>query len=331
MAVDTKRFDDGVPSLWLEPLALAALLALVVCVVCKLYSRLTVGVCTSTKSMKGKTVIITGANAGIGKETARELAKRDARVIIACRNLQKASEAAKQIEAETGKQIFIRKLDLCSLKSVKDFAEEIIREEERVDVLINNAGIVPFPERVETVDGFEQTFQTNHLAPFLLTNLLLNKMKETPSSRIITLSSSLHHFGRIDPDHLDYSAYKVPMQVYSDTKLANILFTRELARRLRGTGVTANVCHPGAVQTDINSTYVGFLNFCLNCLFFFFGKTPLEGAQTSLHLSVSEEVDGISGEYWKDCRVAKGSAASRDMKLATKLWNQSEKLTGLAI
>ncbi|OQR69803.1 retinol dehydrogenase 11-like [Tropilaelaps mercedesae] len=317
--------------IWVEPLGLLALAVLIICVACKIYSRLTVGICRSTRNMRGKTIIITGANAGIGKETARELARRDARVIIACRNVQKAEDAAKEIAAQTGRSVVVKKLDLCSLKSIKDFADDINRTEERLDVLINNAGIVPFPERVETVDGFEQTFQTNHLGPFLLTNLLLNKLKQSAPSRIVTLSSSLHHFGRIDPDRMDYRLYNVPMQVYSDTKLANILFTRELARRLKGSSVTANACHPGAVQTDINSTYVGFMNFCMNSLFYFFGKTPWEGAQTSLHLTISEDVESITGEYFKDCRITKGSSTSRDMKLATRLWNQSEKLAGLAI
>lgn len=328
--VDSEKLNRRPPQTWTEPVALLALAVIFICITCKIYSRLTVGMCTSKKSMRGKTVIITGANAGIGKETAKELARRDARVIIACRNVQKAEMAAKEIEAETGKCVVIKKLDLCSLKSIKDFAEDINRGEDRLDVLINNAGIVPFPERVETVDGFEQTFQTNHLGPFLLTNLLLDKLKQNAPSRIISLSSSLHYFGRIDPDNLEYALYTVPMQVYSDTKLANILFIRELARRLKGTGVTANVCHPGAVQTDINSTYVGFLNCCLNTLFYFFGKTPEEGAQTSLHLAISEEVENTTGEYFKDCHITKGSAASRDMKLAAKLWSQSETLSRLS-
>ncbi|XP_064485718.1 retinol dehydrogenase 11-like isoform X2 [Ornithodoros turicata] len=303
---------------------------LLVCLFCKLYSRLTLGRCTSMKDMKGKTVVITGANAGIGKETAKDLVKRGARVILACRNMQKASVAAREILDDTGRTVVVKRLDLCSFKSVRAFADDVIANEERLDVLINNAGIVPFPDRVETADGFEQTFQTNHLAPFLLTNLLLDKLKASAPSRIITLSSLLHYFGRLDLDKLHYQDYRVPMLVYSDTKLANVLFTKELARRLQGTGVTANVLHPGAVKTDINSTYMGFFNLVMNTLFFFFGKTPQEGAQTSIHLAVADEVQNVSGKYFMDCRVARPSARSEDAVLAQKLWQVSEKLTGLS-
>ncbi|KAH6926873.1 hypothetical protein HPB50_022642 [Hyalomma asiaticum] len=314
---------------WATSLVLAVLT--IVCMVCKVYSRLTVGKCTSNKDMTGRTVIITGANTGIGKETAKELARRNARVIMACRNPEKAAAAAKEILEDTGRQVVVRKLDLCSFKSIREFADDIINSEERLDVLINNAGIVPFPDRVETVDGFEQTLQTNHLGPFLLTNLLLGKLKASAPSRVITLSSLLHHFGRIDPARLDYAEYRVPMQVYSDTKLANVLFTKELARRLLGTGVTANVLHPGAVQTDINSTYIGFMNIAMNALFYFFGKTPKEGAQTSIYLTVADEVAKVTGQYFMDCRLALPSKYAEDPTLARRLWEVSEKLTGLSI
>ncbi|KAH9375862.1 hypothetical protein HPB48_011774 [Haemaphysalis longicornis] len=308
--------------------ALAIVVLALVCLICKVYSRLSLGTCTSNKDMTGRTVLITGANAGIGKETAKELARRNARVILACRNPEKAAAAAKEILEETGRRVEVRRLDLCSFKSVRELADEIAANEERLDVLINNAGIV---HRVETADGFEQTLQTNHLGPFLLTNLLLGKLKASAPSRVITLSSLLHHFGRIDPSRLAYADYKVPMQLYSDTKLANVLFTKELARRLLGTGVTANVVHPGAVQTDINSTYVGFMNIVMNALFYFFGKTPKEGAQTSIYLAVSDDVANVTGQYFMDCRRALPSKSSEDPMLARKLWEVSEKLTGISI
>ncbi|XP_029845247.2 retinol dehydrogenase 13-like isoform X2 [Ixodes scapularis] len=272
----TGRHHDGSPGglvvsllLLLWPVSFLLATLCLICVVCKVYSRLTLGRCFSNADMSGRTVLITGANAGIGKETAKELARRNARVILACRDTSRAAAAAREIYRETGREVVLRRLDLCSFKSIREFADDIIAGEERLDVLINNAGIVPFPERVETVDGFEQTFQTNHLGPFLLTNLLL--------------------------------------------------------------GVTANVLHPGAVQTDINSTYVGFLNIFMNGLFYFFGKSPAEGAQTSIFLAVSDEVRKVSGKYFMDCRLSMPSRTSEDAELARKLWAVSEKMTGLAI
>ncbi|KAM7300810.1 retinol dehydrogenase 11 [Ixodes scapularis] len=294
----------------------------------KVYVLATVGRCTSTRDMSGKTVVVTGANSGIGKETAKELARRNARVILACRNQDKARLAARDILSDTGKQVVCMQLDLCSLKSVRRFAKDILEREDRLDVLINNAGIMPPVQRVETEDGFESTFQANHLGPFLLTHLLLDLLKRSAPSRVVMLTSVGQWFGSVDWDNLDFRHYKQE-RIYCNTKLYNTLYTVELARRLANTGVTANCCHPGFVKTELASHSSDLHTKFTDILIQNFGKSPEEGAQTTVHLAVSEVVEHVTGRYFADCRPSVAPRWALDPLSAKRFWDASEEMLGL--
>ena len=210
------------------------------------------GVCRSQAKLDGKTVIITGGNTGIGLETAVDLAKRNARVILACRNIERGETAAVEVKKRSGNDnvVFVQ-LDLSSLDSVRKCATKILEEEPRIDILINNAGVMIIPKRTLTKDGFEMQFGTNHLGHFLFTNLLLNRIKEAPSARIVNVSSTAYKRGSIDLDNLNSEQSYSRIPVYCKSKLANILFTRSLAKRLQGTNVTTNALHPGGIRTGL--------------------------------------------------------------------------------
>ena len=209
------------------------------------------GVCRSKARLDGKTVIITGGNAGIGKETAIDLAGRNARVILACRSVEKGEKAAVEVREKSGNDdVVFRQLDLASLASVRQFAATVLEEEPRIDILINNAGVMACPYS-KTEDGFEMQFAVNHLAHFLLTNLLLDRLKEAPSARIVTVSSLMHVLGKINFDDINSEKSYDPWRAYNQSKLANILFTRSLSRHLAFTNVTANALHPGAIATEL--------------------------------------------------------------------------------
>ena len=221
------------------------------------------GVCQSTASLEGKTVIITGGNTGIGKETAIDLAKRKARVIIACRSEEKGKKAEVDIRRESGSSnVHFRKLDLASFESIRKFVKEVLSEEARIDILINNAGVMYCPYQ-KTVDGYETQFGVNHLGPFLLTNLLLDKIKQAPEGRIIVVSSVGHAYAaKMDLDTINSEAHYSPYDAYHKSKLANVLFTKALAKRLADTSVTVNSLHPGFVDTELqrHSTIVAVSN-----------------------------------------------------------------------
>ncbi len=211
------------------------------------------GVCYSKASLTGKTVIITGGNTGIGKPTAIDLARRNARVILACRSVEKGEKAVIDIRRESeNDNVVFRQLDLASLTSVRQFAAQILEEEPRIDILVNNAGVMMCPY-TQTEDGFEMQFGVNHLGHFLLTNLLLERIKEAPAARIVNLSSMAYSQGKMNFEDLNWNhtTYK-RLGAYSQSKLANVLFTRALARRLEGTNVTVNAVHPGVVNTELS-------------------------------------------------------------------------------
>jgi light-dependent protochlorophyllide reductase len=289
--------------------------------------------------LDGKTAIVTGANTGIGKETAADFARRGARVIMACRNLDQAEAAMKEIVQKTGnKSVVVKHLDLASLKSVRAFAEDVKNNEARLDILINNAGVFNLPEFSKTEDSFETIMAVNHFGHFLLTNLLLDLLKQSAPSRVVVVSSVLHrgqptgsapelNFENMNSE-ISYNGF----MAYAQSKLANILFTRELARRLEGTGVTVNSLHPGKISTDIRRHFSSWKKFTWNVLFRHFGKAVEEGAQTQIHLAVSEELEEVSsGLYFSDCKQEEPSKHAQDDVAAKKLWDVSAKLVGLEV
>ena len=279
--------------------------------------------------MESKTVIVTGANTGIGKETARELARMGATVGLVCRSESRGAAARQEIMANTGSdKVALHLADFGSLSQVRTLAVELRAAYPVIDVLVNNAGIV-LPKRVASEDGHEMTFAVNHLAPFLLTNLLLDNIQAAPAGRIINVSSNSHKSGIIHRNDLMLTSKYSAIQAYSQSKLANVLFTRELARRLDGRGVTTNALHPGVVATDFGRDFTGAVKILYRLARLFFMR-PAKGARTSIYLASSPEVDGITGEYFEKCAVAKTAPLARDMALAAWLWEESERLVGLA-
>ncbi|XP_038660111.1 retinol dehydrogenase 13-like isoform X1 [Scyliorhinus canicula] len=292
------------------------------------------GTCSSKETVSGKTIIITGANTGIGKETARELARRGGRIIMACRDMEKCETAAREIRSETlSHHVYARHLNLASLKSIREFAKKITEEEENINVLINNAGIMRCPYW-KTEDGFEMQFGVNHLGHFLLTNLLLEKLKNSGSGRIINVSSLAHKVGQIDFNDLNWEKKKYDTKAaYCQSKLANILFTKELAERLDGSGVTVNAVHPGVVNTELGR-HTGmhksnFSSTILGPFFLFLVKSPRLGAQPSIYLAVAEELEGISGKYFDVNKQKDPAPQALDEETARRLWEISAKLVGL--
>ncbi|CAI5684082.1 retinol dehydrogenase 14b [Oreochromis niloticus] len=288
----------------------------------------------SGETMRGKTVIVTGANSGIGKALAGELLKLRARVIMACRDLRSAEEAAQDIKKQAGPEngeVVIKHLDLASLRSVRNFCEEVTQEESQVDVLINNAGVYQCPY-TKTDEGFEMQLGVNHLGHFLLTHLLLDLLKASAPSRIVVVSSKLYKYGHINFDDLNSENNYNKAFCYSQSKLANLLFMLELARRLEGTGVTVNALTPGIVRTrlgrHIQIPLLAKPLFYLASLVFF--KSPLEGAQTPLYLACSPEVEGVSGKCFANCKEEELLPKATDEEAAKKLWDISRRMVGLA-
>lgn len=285
------------------------------------------GVCRTDVQLTGKVVVVTGSNTGIGKETAKELARRGARVYMACRDIQKGESAASEIRAETkNSQVLVRKLDLSDTKSIRAFAEGFLAEEKQLHILINNAGVFMCPYS-KTADGFEIQLGINHLGHFLLTHLFLERLKESAPARVVNVSSLLHHIGRIHFRDLQSEKNYSPFFSYCQTKLANVLFTRELAKRLQGTGVTTYAVHPGLVLTEVtrHSILMSLLWWLTSPLL----KSSWEGAQTSLYCALAEGLEPLSGNYFRDCKKAWMSPRARNNKTAKRLWDVSCELLGI--
>ncbi|XP_025837099.1 retinol dehydrogenase 13 isoform X3 [Agrilus planipennis] len=301
--------------------------------------RLFSGKCTSSARLDGKTAIVTGSNTGIGKETVKDFFLRGARVLMLCRNTEKAQEAAEDIKKQcTGKtglgEIVVEELDLSSLKSIKTCAEKVKNNEDRINILVNNAGVMMCP-LTRTEDGFEMQFGTNHLGHFYLTLLLLPKIIKSAPARIVNVSSLAHNRGQMNFDDLNWEKRNYSaVGAYGQSKLANILFTKELARRLQEKnlhGVTAYSLHPGVIRTDLGRHLDQTVCFGSSFLFSksIFLKSPLQGAQTSIYCSVDESLDKETGLYYSDCKKTSPSSRARNIDDAKKLWEESSKLVGL--
>ncbi|XP_022096249.1 retinol dehydrogenase 13-like [Acanthaster planci] len=298
---------------------------------------------TGDVTLEGKTAIVTGGNAGIGRVTAFDFAQRGARVILACRNLQKALDAAEDIKSRTGNsKVVVRHLDLASLQSVRMFASKIIESEDRLDILINNAGVAQeqAPGVSTTSDNFDFVFGVNHFGHFLLTNLLLDLLRKSAPSRVITVSSVLHAYSpglnltRADPD---VAGFLYPhLKAYNPSKLANVLFARELARRGASNGVVSASLHPGVVFTSLYKTHMlaesrfkAVMYYVFSPLMWLLFIDEEAGAQTTLHCALDDSIPDLSGSYFDNCQETPPSALALDDDLARRLWEVSCKATGL--
>lgn len=282
------------------------------------------------ENMRGKVCLVTGATSGIGRVTARELAKQGATVVVSGRDRRKAEATVEEIKSQTGNGAVEYLLaDLSSQKEIRALVREFESRYGRLDVLVNNAGAI-FTEYGETGDGIERTFAVNHLNYFLLTNLLLDRLKASAPSRIINVASGAHQSAELDFDDLGTKRDYGFMKAYGRSKLANVMFTYELARRLEGTGVTANALHPGAVATNFGSNNTAWYARPILAIFRLFATTPEKGAETPVYLASSTEVEGVSGEYFTNKKPVASSKASYDQEAAGRLWRISEELTGLS-
>jgi NAD(P)-dependent dehydrogenase (short-subunit alcohol dehydrogenase family) len=280
-------------------------------------------------NLDNKICIVTGANSGVGKVTALELAKMGAEVIMVCRNQKKGEEALAEILMKSkSNKVKLMLCDFSSQKSIREFTDKFKSQYDKLHILVNNAGLI-ISERHLTEDGIESTFAINHLGYFLTTHLLLDLLKSSAPARIVNVSSEGHRIGHINFNDINYenNLYK-SMNVYCDSKLANVLFTKELSKRLKGTNVTANCLHPGVVNTNFASETSGWFKWVVKI-----GKpfliTAEKGAETQIYLASSPEVEGITGEYFDKKKVKTPSKEARDTEVAEKLWKLSEKMTNL--
>jgi retinol dehydrogenase-12 len=283
--------------------------------------------------MQGKVVMVTGATNGIGEITALELARMGATVVVVSRNEQKCRATVERIQTETGNEhVTYMQADLSLMADVRQLADTFKSQYERLDVLVNNAGAY-FSERKLTSEGNEMTLALNHLNYFLLTHLLLDTLKTTSEqygeARIINVSSGAHRGGGMSFNDLQREKGYAGFKVYAESKLMNIYFTYELARRLKNTQVTANVLHPGFVQTGFAHNNDSFLTTLLKGIQKIFAISPEEGAETNIYLASSPDVKGITGKYWEKSKAVSSSKASYDEEAAKILWEKSEALVGL--
>ncbi|CAI9730596.1 Hypothetical predicted protein [Octopus vulgaris] len=285
--------------------------------------------CTSPVKLEGKTVIITGGNCGIGFETARNLLLRGARVILACRDLNKAKSAAEQLSELGSGVVLVEKLDLSSFDSIRTFCKNIKQHITSLDILINNAGVY-FHPYAETEDGLEMHMGVNYFGPFLLTHLLLELLKKSDSPRVVFVGSGIYKYGKIDFNNTIRKTFFQKHNAYGDSKLACALFCREFSNRMSDTDINIYYVHPGPVNTDIGrNLFNSFLWKPMHYLFKLFSKTCVEGCQTVVYCAVSEETKDQSGYYYSECQRDEWANQALDKQLAVKLWNFSEKVTGL--
>jgi NAD(P)-dependent dehydrogenase (short-subunit alcohol dehydrogenase family) len=278
--------------------------------------------------MTNKLCVITGANSGIGFETAKALAKKGAYIVMVCRNEDKAIEAKNQIlETVPDAGIAIVLCDFSIQKEIRTAADEIISRYKKIDILINNHGFIA-SERTETVDGLEETFAVNHIGYFLFTNLLLDNIKAAKKGRIVNVASDAHRAGEFDPDNLQLEDNFSSMKAYGNSKLFNILFTKELADRLTDTNVTANCLHPGVIRSNFGQSGEWWVSLFYK-VFGVFMTSNKEGAETSIYLASSDEVENANGAYFKNKKAAAPKKQARDMEAAKKLWEISEELCEL--
>lgn len=281
------------------------------------------------RSLNGKICMVTGATSGIGKVASRALAQMGATVIIVGRNPEKSENTVKQIRRETGNPaVEFMLADLSSQKEIRQLAQDFKKRYDRLHVLVNNAGSIFLAHR-ESVDGIEMTFALNHLGYFLLTNLLIDALQASAPSRIINVSALLHKWAKINFDDLQNRKMYIGVRAYPQSKLCNLYFTYELARRMEGTGVTANALHPGVVATNlgVNDNRFGrvmrrLINFAL--------INPEEGAQTIIYLAASPDAQTVTGKYFVKQKAVSSSQASYNQAVASRLWCVSTELTGLA-
>ncbi|GAB4581445.1 MAG: SDR family oxidoreductase [Anaerolineales bacterium] len=284
--------------------------------------------------MKKKVCLITGATAGIGEVTALKLAEMGATVVGVGRNPAKCAATESRIRTKTGNpNVEFLIADLSSQAQIRTLAATFCQKYARLDVLVNNAGAFYF-DRQESIDGIEMTFALNHLGYFLLTNLLLDMLKASAPARVVNVSSSAHYSGKLDLNDLEMRRKFQGWQAYANSKLANVLFTYELARRLKGTGVTATVLHPGWVATEFAHNNLGGILGIFRPFYRLFQKltaiTPEQGADTIVYLASAPEVEGITGKFFVERREKRSLAVSYDEGLAQKLWEMSEKMVGVS-
>jgi retinol dehydrogenase 12 len=279
--------------------------------------------------MQGKTVVITGATSGIGEIAACQLAEQGARIVLIARDRARGAQVLQRLESiAPGRNHAAHYANLSRLTEMKRVAEAIAAGEPRIDVLINNAGAI-FATRQVTGDALELTFATNHIAYFVVTNLLLERIKATAGARIVCTASDAHKRAKLDFNDLTFEKGYTGYAMYGRSKLMNILFTRELARRLEGTGVTVNCLHPGFVNTRFGEASGGLMSLALKGAKKF-ALTPEDGAKTLVYLAASAEVAGVSGKYFHECKAVPPTAEAQNDADARRLWDVSAQLAGLA-
>jgi len=274
--------------------------------------------------LEGKVAIVTGANSGMGMATVEALSDKGATVIMLCRNEERGKEALLKLTEKKQRKLDLILCDLGDFESIRNFAAAVKEKYDHIDILVNNAGFISL-DRQETKEGLERQFGINHIGHFLLTMELLELMGK--GSRIVNVASGAHKTGKIHFDDINLTKGFNVIKAYSQSKLANVLFTRELARRVAVRGITVNCCHPGAVATNIGiDRDTGFGKTITGLLKPFF-QTPMEGARTAIFLASDKSVENISGGYFYKCKIAKSSKRSKDKKLAKKLFELSEEIT----